>query len=84
MENLIVISIFVLLLLLVVFVFKCENKAVKNKQKYLVWLDQRISELQKEYDSIIVYDDTPEFQIKLSKGGKLKAYKEIRDYINSH
>lgn len=51
---------------------------------YMIWLANRITELQIEYDEIIAYDNTPEFQIKLTKGGKLKGYKEILDYIKTH
>ena len=57
---------------------------MENKEQYLEWLDKRIDELQAEYDNIIADEDQPEFQIKLTTGGKLKAYKEIRDYIFTH
>lgn len=63
-----------------------EFDIVTNKQKkeYVYWLSMRIGQLQAEYDGIEAYDNTPEFQTKLIKGGKLKAYKEIRDYIIKH
>ena len=55
-----------------------------KKPDVLQWIDDRIVVLQTEYDSILTYNNTPQFQVKLVKGGKLKAYKEIRDYINTH
>lgn len=84
MENLIVLLVFVVLIIIIIFNFKSAKAVLKTKNLYLHWLDQRISGLQKEYDSIQAYDNTPEFQIKLTLGGKLKAYKEIRDFINCH
>lgn len=61
------------------------------REKYLEWLGKRITELEKEYDSIeqasygtgLNFDHTAEAKL-ISKGGKLKGYKEIRDYINTH
>jgi uncharacterized protein (DUF927 family) len=78
------ITVTILLLLLIVFVFKCESKAVQTKHKYMIWLNQRIADLQKEYDETSGLFDDEDFRIKLTKGGKLKAYKEIRDYIKTH
>ena len=84
MENLIVLLIFAIFIIVIILSFRSAKAVLKSKKLYLLWLDQRIVELQKEYDGIVVYDNTPEFQVKLTTGGKLKAYKEIRDYIFKH
>lgn len=80
----IIICVAVILLVLIILNFRSVKCIERNKKVYLTWLDQRIADLQKEYDDIVAYDNDPMFQVKLTKGGKLKAYKELRDYINSH
>lgn len=60
---------------------------IENKKNYLLWLDKRITEMQEEYDKAETtsYKTGLDYeQILLTKGGKLKAYKEIYDYIKTH
>jgi len=66
---------------------------IKNNimENLLVWINERIAEIEAEYDLAqkksygtgLEYDSNAQ-SILISKGGKLKGYKEVRDYINSH
>ena len=60
----------------------------QTRVEYLNWLDKRISEIQIEYDIALAAFHPAgllcDQQKLLSNGGKLKGYKEIRNYINTH
>jgi hypothetical protein len=85
--NIILITVLIFFFLYLIF---RDEKLVARKE-YLLWLDKRIAELETECDELriityrrgIEYDSSAEQKL-LSRAGKLKAYKEIRDYINTH
>ena len=62
-----------------------------ESQEHIDWLDKRIKEIEIEYDKAqtasygtgLDYDSTAKEKV-ISKGGKLRAYKEILDYLQSH
>lgn len=84
MESIITITLVSALIFIVATNFNGENDVIETKENYLLWLEQRIVKLQKEYDEMICYHTDPEFLMKMVKGGKLKAYKEMREYIKTH
>jgi len=61
------------------------------KDNLLIWLKTRIFDTQSEYNITqqasygtgMDYDHTAKDRL-ISKGGKLKGYKEVQDYVNSH
>ena len=57
------------------------RKENSYKEYLLNWLSKRTNETKKEYDS---FTDEINKYSKSAKGGKLKAYKEISDYIKTH
>lgn len=57
------------------------DKNKKDNRKLVQWLDKRIIDHTKEYNSI---DHKEDFQRKISVGGQLRAFKEMRNYIESH
>jgi hypothetical protein len=59
-----------------------KGRKENSYKKYLLnWLFKRIKETKKEYDSFL--DEINKYS-KSAKGGKLKALKEISDYIETH
>jgi len=78
--------------LIITAIQKYSKQAVKdNRLEYLIWIEERIIDLEKEYDLAqkksygtgLEYDSNAQ-SILISKGGKLKGYKEVRDFINTH
>jgi putative Mn2+ efflux pump MntP len=68
-----------------------ERAVVDSKAEYQQWLTKRIKEIEIEYDEAetasygtgLKYDSTATQRV-ISKGSKLRAYKEILDYVNTH
>lgn len=59
------------------------NESIKNNvdavtSLYISWLEERIIETEKQKN------DSDELNIRISKGGKLTAYKEVLNYIKEH
>jgi len=48
---------------------------------YLKWINKRIIEIQRKYDSL---DTEDQLHTKIAKGGKLRGFKEIKEYLESH
>lgn len=62
-----------------------------SRAEFTTWVDKRIAETQEEY--LKVQSDSHRTEVDynsnakqnlISKGGKLRAYKEVREYLNSH
>jgi hypothetical protein len=55
-----------------------EKEVNYHKQVYVEWLEQRIAVTTQEQL------DATELNIRIGKGGKLKAYKEVLEFIKQH
>lgn len=68
-----------------------QKAVINSKKEYQQWLTKRIKEIEIEYDEAqtasygtgLKYDSTATQRV-ISKGSKLRAYKEILDYIITH
>jgi len=78
-----------LIVFLILYVYGLKKR--NHELDYLLWLDKRIAETMTEYDNAqtasygtgLDYESTAKQRL-ISKGGKLRAYKEVRDYLRSH
>ena len=48
------------------------------KEQYIAWLEERILETEEEKEA------ASEDNLKINKGGKLRAYKDVLHYIKEH